>query len=258
MAARARVPRPAARLPDDRSAPRDRRSSTSTSAAGADGRRVEQLDLIHAARARASAVWSSTRAWSSPAGARGSGRSGRRCGRPSRSRELARAIVARPDLELAGVMGYEGTSRASATARRTRSLGAGVRAMQRAAVAQVAERRAARRRRRARGRADARSSTAAARGSSSTTAAEPARDRVRRLRPARAGAVRPLPRVPPAARGAVLPAGRPAAGRAARRRCSAAATSRRAPPGATGSPSRYLPPGLKLTALRAPARCRRR
>jgi D-serine deaminase-like pyridoxal phosphate-dependent protein len=62
---------------------------------------------------------------------------------PEQARALARAIVARDGLELAGVMGYEGHVAGVGDSPPNPLLAAGVRAMQRAAVAQVAERRAA-------------------------------------------------------------------------------------------------------------------
>jgi D-serine deaminase-like pyridoxal phosphate-dependent protein len=62
---------------------------------------------------------------------------------PEQVRELARAVVARPQLELAGVMGYEGHVAGVGDSPPNPIIAAGVRAMQRAAVAQVAERRAA-------------------------------------------------------------------------------------------------------------------
>ena len=62
---------------------------------------------------------------------------------PAQARELARAVVARPELELAGVMGYEGHVAGVGDSPSNPLMAAGVRAMQRAAVAQVAERRAA-------------------------------------------------------------------------------------------------------------------
>ena len=62
---------------------------------------------------------------------------------PEEARALARAVVERPGFELAGVMGYEGHVAGVGDSPPNPLLGAGVRAMQRAAVAQVAERRAA-------------------------------------------------------------------------------------------------------------------
>jgi D-serine deaminase-like pyridoxal phosphate-dependent protein len=62
---------------------------------------------------------------------------------PEQARALARAVVERPGFELAGVMGYEGHVAGVGDSPPNPLLGAGVRAMQRAAVAQVAERRAA-------------------------------------------------------------------------------------------------------------------
>ncbi len=62
---------------------------------------------------------------------------------PGQARALARAVVERPGFELAGVMGYEGHVAGVGDSPPNALLGAGLRAMQRAAVAQVAERRAA-------------------------------------------------------------------------------------------------------------------
>jgi D-serine deaminase-like pyridoxal phosphate-dependent protein len=62
---------------------------------------------------------------------------------PEQVAALARAVVARPGFELAGVMGYEGHVAGVGDRPPNPLLGAGVRAMQRAAIAQVAERRAA-------------------------------------------------------------------------------------------------------------------
>jgi D-serine deaminase-like pyridoxal phosphate-dependent protein len=62
---------------------------------------------------------------------------------PEQARALAREVVARPGFELAGVMGYEGHVAGVGDSPPNPLLAAGVRAMQRAAVAQVAERRAA-------------------------------------------------------------------------------------------------------------------
>jgi D-serine deaminase-like pyridoxal phosphate-dependent protein len=56
---------------------------------------------------------------------------------------LARAVVERPGFELAGVMGYEGHVAGVGDRPPNPLLGAGLRAMQRTAVAQLAERRAA-------------------------------------------------------------------------------------------------------------------
>jgi D-serine deaminase-like pyridoxal phosphate-dependent protein len=62
---------------------------------------------------------------------------------PRQVAELARAVVARPGFALAGVMGYEGHVAGVGDRPPNPLLGAGVRAMQRAAIAQVAARRAA-------------------------------------------------------------------------------------------------------------------
>ena len=62
---------------------------------------------------------------------------------PDDAAALARAVVARPGFELAGVMGYEGHVAGVGDRPPNPLMGAGLRAMQRAAIAQVAERRAA-------------------------------------------------------------------------------------------------------------------
>jgi D-serine deaminase-like pyridoxal phosphate-dependent protein len=62
---------------------------------------------------------------------------------PAQAAALARAVVARPGFELAGVMGYEGHVAGVGDRPPNPLLGVGLRAMQRAAIAQVAERRAA-------------------------------------------------------------------------------------------------------------------
>jgi D-serine deaminase-like pyridoxal phosphate-dependent protein len=62
---------------------------------------------------------------------------------PAQAAALARAVVARPGFELAGVMGYEGHVAGVGDRPPNPLLSAGLRAMQRAAVAQLAERRAA-------------------------------------------------------------------------------------------------------------------
>ena len=62
---------------------------------------------------------------------------------PAQAAALAREIVARPGFELAGVMGYEGHVAGVGNRPPNPLLGAAVRAMQRAAVAQLAQRRAA-------------------------------------------------------------------------------------------------------------------
>jgi D-serine deaminase-like pyridoxal phosphate-dependent protein len=62
---------------------------------------------------------------------------------PADVRDLARAVVDRPGFDLAGVMGYEGHVAGVGDKPPNPLLGAAVRAMQRAAIAQVAERRAA-------------------------------------------------------------------------------------------------------------------
>jgi D-serine deaminase-like pyridoxal phosphate-dependent protein len=167
---------------------------------------------------------------------------------PEQARALARAVVERPGFELAGVMGYEGHVAGVGDSPPNPLIGAGVRAMQRAAVAQVAERRAA--------------VVAAVRevaavplvngggsGSIDTTAAEPAVteitagsgllapalfDRYRAFSP-RPAALFCLPVVRRPDRGiaTLLGGGYVASGPAGRDRL----------------PQPYLPPGLKLTAL---------
>jgi D-serine deaminase-like pyridoxal phosphate-dependent protein len=166
---------------------------------------------------------------------------------PEQAAALARAVVARPGFELAGVMGYEGHVAGVGDRPPNPLLGVGVRAMQRVAVAQVAERRAA--------------VVAAVRavaplplvngggtGSLETTAAEPAvtevtagsgllgpalfdRYRAFRPRPAALFCV-PVVRRPSARVATVLGGGYPASGPAGRDRL----------------PAPYLPAGLRLTA----------
>ena len=67
--------------------------------------------------------------------------------------------------------------------------------------------------------------------------------------PARAGAVRPLPRVQPAPRRALLPAGRPAGRATAIATLLGGGYVASGPAGRDRLPQPYLPPGLKLTAL---------
>jgi D-serine deaminase-like pyridoxal phosphate-dependent protein len=167
---------------------------------------------------------------------------------PAQAASLARMIVARPGFELAGVMGYEGHVAGVGDRPPNRVLGAGLRAMQRAAVAQLAERRAA--------------VVAAVHevapvplvngggtGSLETTAAEPAVtevsagsglygpglfDRYRAFRPRPAAFFcAPVVRRPDARTATLLGGGYPASGPAGRDRL----------------PTPFLPPGLKLTAL---------
>jgi len=167
---------------------------------------------------------------------------------PAQVAALARAVVARPGFEFAGVMGYEGHVAGVGDRPPNPLLGVGLRAMQRAAVAQVAERRAA--------------VVAAVRevaqvplvngggtGSLESTAAEPAVtevtagsglygpglfDHYRAFRPRPAAFFcLPVVRRPDARTATVLGGGYPASG----------------PAGSDRLPKPYLPAGLRLTAL---------
>jgi D-serine deaminase-like pyridoxal phosphate-dependent protein len=167
---------------------------------------------------------------------------------PGQARELARAIVARPQLELAGVMGYEGHVAGVGDSPPNPLLGAGVRAMQRKAVAQVAERRAAVVAA-VREVADIRIVNGGGSGSIDTTAAEPVVteitagsgllapalfDRYRAFRPSPAALFcLPVVRRPDDRVATLLGGGYVASGA----------------PGRDRLPQPYLPPGLKLTAL---------
>jgi D-serine deaminase-like pyridoxal phosphate-dependent protein len=167
---------------------------------------------------------------------------------PEQVAALARAVVARAGFELAGVMGYEGHVAGVGDRPPNPLVGAGVRAMQRAAVAQVAERRAA--------VVEAVRAVAplplvngGGTGSLETTAAEPAVtevtagsglfgpglfDHYRAFRPRPAALFcLPVVRRPAPGVATVLGGGYPASGPAGRDRL----------------PVPYLPAGLKLTAL---------
>jgi D-serine deaminase-like pyridoxal phosphate-dependent protein len=167
---------------------------------------------------------------------------------PAQAASLARAVVARAGFELTGVMGYEGHVAGVGDRPPNPLVGVGLRAMQRAAVAQVAERRAA--------------VVAAVReiapvplvngggtGSLESTAAEPAVtevsagsglygpglfDRYRAFRPQPAAFFCvPVVRRPDARTATVMGGGYPASG----------------PSGRDRLPTPFLPAGLKLTAL---------
>ena len=167
---------------------------------------------------------------------------------PEQARELAGAIVARRGFELAGVMGYEGHVAGVGDSPPNPLLGAGVRAMQRAAVAQLAERRAAVVAA-VREVADVPLVNGGGSGSIDTTAAEPVVteitagsgllapalfDRYRAFRPRPAALFcLPVVRQPGDGVATLLGGGYVASG----------------PPGRDRLPQPYLPAGLKLTAL---------
>jgi D-serine deaminase-like pyridoxal phosphate-dependent protein len=167
---------------------------------------------------------------------------------PAQVAALARAVVARPGFTLVGVMGYEGHVAGVGDRPPNPLIGAGVRAMQRAAIAQVAERRAA--------VVDAVRAVAplalvngGGTGSLESTAAEPAVtevtagsglmgpslfDHYRAFRPHPAALFcLPVVRRPGDGVATLLGGGYPASGPAGRDRL----------------PVPYLPAGLKLTAL---------
>ena len=167
---------------------------------------------------------------------------------PDDAAALARAVVARPGFELAGVMGYEGHVAGVGDRPPNPLMGAGLRAMQRAAIAQVAERRAAIVEA-VRAVAPVAFVNGGGSGSLESTAAEPAVtevtagsglygpglfDRYRAFRPRPATFFcAAVTRRPDERTATVHGGGYPASGPAGRDRL----------------PTPYLPPGLRLTAL---------
>ena len=167
---------------------------------------------------------------------------------PEHARELARAVVARRGFALAGVMGYEGHVAGVGDSPPNPLLGVAVRAMQRAAVAQLAERRAAVVAA-VREVADVPLVNGGGSGSIDTTAAEPVVteitagsgllapalfDRYRAFRPRPAALFcLPVVRRPGDGVATLLGGGYVASG----------------PPGRDRLPQPYLPAGLRLTAL---------
>ena len=200
-------------------------------------------------RARCASPSTSTRAGARWAAACTSASGARRCTRRRARRRWRGRSSPAPALRLVGLMSYEAQIAGLGDRPPGRPwLGAALRAVQRASARELAGApRGGRRRRRGPSRRSS-SSTAAARARIERTAAEPAVTEVDgRLGPVRADAVRRLPRFAPRP-AALSPSPWCAARARAWRRCWAAATSRRAPPGPIACPGPSSPAGLRLDA----------